>query len=163
VRPLLSLTPAAAPAVRRFILDHWGADFVVAHGRLYHPHTLPGFAAYDPAGEIDGLVTYCLEADDCEIVTLDSLQPGQGLGTALVEAVLGVARAAGCRRVWLITTNDNLHALRFYQKRGFRLFALYPNALAATRRLKPDLPALGFDGIPLRDELALELPLDPGT
>jgi ribosomal protein S18 acetylase RimI-like enzyme len=160
VRPLLSLTPAAAPAVRRFILAHWGADFVVAHGRVYHPHALPGFAAYDEAGEIAALTTYCLEGDDCEIVTLDSLRPGQGLGSARIAAVVGVARAAGCRRVWLITTNDNLRALRFYQKRGFRLLALYPNALDATRRLKPGLPALGFDGIPLRDELALELPLD---
>jgi ribosomal protein S18 acetylase RimI-like enzyme len=133
----------------------------VAHGRVYHPHALPGFAACDAAGEIVGLITYCLEGDDCEIVTLDSLRPGQGLGSALIDAVVGVARAAGCRRVWLITTNDNLNALRFYQKRGFRLLALYPNALEETRRLKPGLPRLGQEGIPLRDELALELPLAP--
>jgi ribosomal protein S18 acetylase RimI-like enzyme len=159
---LVPLTPASSTAVRRFILDHWSADVVVAHGRVYQPHTLPGFVAHDPAGEIVGLITYCLEGGDCEIVTLDSLRPGQGLGTALIEAVAGVARAAGCRRVRLITTNDNLNALRFYQKRGFRLVALFPNALAETRRLKPGLPLIGFDGIPLRDELALELPLEVG-
>jgi ribosomal protein S18 acetylase RimI-like enzyme len=153
---LLPLTPSSALAVQRFTLSYWGADFVVAHGRVYYPHTLPGFAAYDEAGDIVGLVTYCVEGDDCELVTIDSLRPGQGLGTALLETVVDTARAAGCRRVWLITTNDNLNALRFYQKRGFHLIAVYPNALTETRRLKPGLPLVGFDGIPLRDELAQE-------
>ncbi len=153
-------TTASRPAVQRFTRDHWGADFVVAHGVVYYPHTLPGLAAFDEGGALVGLVTYCLAGESCEIVTLDSLRPGTGLGSALLAAAIGAARGAGCRRVWLITTNDNLNALRFYQKRGFQLFALYPNALLATRRLKPALPLLGQDGIPLRDELALELWLD---
>jgi Acetyltransferase (GNAT) family len=66
-------------------------------------------------------------------------------------------REAGCRRVWLITTNDNLRALRFYQRRGFRLVAVHPDALARSRELKPSIPEIGLDGIPLRDELELEL------
>jgi GNAT superfamily N-acetyltransferase len=157
---LTPLTPASRPTVQRFTRDHWGADFVVAHGVVYYPHTLPGLAAFDEGGALMGLVTYCLAGDGCEIVTLDSLRPGTGLGSALLAAAIGAARAAGCRRVWLITTNDNLNALRFYQKRGFQLCALYPNALLETRRLKPTLPLLGQQGIPLRDELALELWLD---
>ncbi len=78
----------------------------------------------------------------------------------LIEAVKQAAVSAGCRRLWLITTNDNLHALRFYQKRGFRLVAVYPNALEESRRLKPEIPLVGLDGIPLRDELELELALE---
>ena len=157
---LSSITEASRPAIQRFTHDHWGTDFVVAHGVVYYPHILPGLAAFDEGGAIVGLVTYCLEGESCQIVTLDSLRPGRGLGSALMAGAIGAARAAGCRRVWLITTNDNLNALRFYQKRGFQLFALYPNALVETRRLKQALPLLGQAGIPLRDELALERWLD---
>ena len=157
---ILPFTHASRPAVQSFILDHWGADFVVAHGVVYYPHTLPGLAAFDENGAIVGLVTDCLEGESCEIVTLDSLRPGTGLGSALMAGTIAAARAAGCRRLWLTTTNDNLNALRFYQKRGLQLFAFYPNALLETRRLKPALPQLGQDGIPLRDELALEIWLD---
>jgi len=82
-----------------------------------------------------------------------------GSGTALMEAVAAAARDAGCRRVWLITTNDNLRALRFYQRRGFRLAALHRDALDRSRELKPSIPDVGLDGIPLRDELELELTL----
>jgi len=77
----------------------------------------------------------------------------------MLEAVAAVAREEGCRRVWLITTNDNLRALRFYQRRGFHLVAMHPNALARSRELKPSIPEIGLDGIPLRDELELELSL----
>jgi ribosomal protein S18 acetylase RimI-like enzyme len=157
---LLPLPASARPAVQRFTRERWGADFVVAHGAVYFPHELPGFAVFDDAGGIVGLVTYRVEGDAGEIVTLDSLRPGTGLGTALLSAAVDAARLAGCRRAWLITTNDNLNALRFYQKRGFHLFAVYPDALAETRRLKPSLPLLGHDGIPLRDELALEMRFD---
>ena len=85
--------------------------------------------------------------------------PRVGAGTALIEAVAGAARAAGCARLWLITTNDNLRALRFYQRRGFRLAALHRDALARSRELKPSIAEIGLDGIPLRDELELELDL----
>jgi ribosomal protein S18 acetylase RimI-like enzyme len=66
---------------------------------------------------------------------------------------------AGCVRLWLITTNDNLHALGFYQKSGFRLVALHPDAVAESRRLKPSIPEVGLDTIPLRDEIELTVNL----
>ena len=65
--------------------------------------------------------------------------------------------------MWLITTNDNLNALRFYQGRGFRLVAVHPGAVEASRRLKPQIPELGSFGIPIRDELELELSLAEGS
>ncbi len=103
-----------------------------------------------------GLITYCLEDKNCEIVSLNSLKPSVGIGTALVEAVKDVAGKSGCKRVWLITTNDNLNALRFYQKRGFSLATIHRNAVEKSRKLKP-IPLTGFDGIPIRDEIELEL------
>jgi ribosomal protein S18 acetylase RimI-like enzyme len=80
------------------------------------------------------------------------------LGELLEPAALAAGR--GCRRLWLVTTNDNLHALGFYQRRGLRLCALHAGALERDRALKPELPEVNRDnGIPMRDLLELELPL----
>ncbi|MFQ5434793.1 MAG: GNAT family N-acetyltransferase [Anaerolineae bacterium] len=156
VRPL---TPEDQTKVGQFIRERWQAESVVAHGVVYHPHQLPGFVC-EADGRWLGLLTYHLAGDACEIVTLDSVEEGQGVGTALVTAVQEMARRAGHGRLWLITTNDNLNALRFYQKRGFRLTAVHINAIAKSRQLKPGIPLFGSDGIPIRDEIELELSLD---
>jgi ribosomal protein S18 acetylase RimI-like enzyme len=145
--------------VARFVTTQWGADVVVAHDTVYYPASLPGFVAWQD-GERVGLVTYHLEGDACEIVTMDSLRPGVGVGTALIETVRRAAQEAGCRRLWLVTTNDNLEALRFYQKRGFVLVAVHRDALERSRQLKPEIPLIGSHGIPLRDEIELEMSLE---
>ena len=107
-----------------------------------------------------GVVTYLIEADVCEVVSIDAVVQGEGVGTALLEAACEAAVAAGCRRVRLITTNDNVDALRFYQRRGFALTELRPGAVGESRRMKPQIPLVGAHGIPIRDELVLvrELP-----
>jgi GNAT superfamily N-acetyltransferase len=107
-----------------------------------------------------GLVTYNIEGESCEVVTIDSIRPSSGVGTALIEAVRDIAIKSRCERLWLITTNDNLNALRFYQKWGFVLVAVHRNALDVSRKLKPEIPLIGDDGIPLRDEIELEMMLD---
>ena len=144
--------------VRQFIRKRWGSDRVACHGTTYYPHHLPGFVDVD-GDERVGLVTLHVSGDNCEIVTLDSLRPGSGIGTALIEAAKEFAIKSGCRRLWLVTTNDNLNALRFYQKRGFELVSVHRNAVASARRLKPEIPLIGADGIPVRDEIELELML----
>lgn len=159
IRPLTSSDSAW---IGYFITAHWGATTVIAHGVSYTPANLPGFVAIEQNGAKEsekrvGLVTYTIQGDMCEIVTLDSVQPGMGIGTALIEAVKKVAAQATCRRLWLITTNDNLNALHFYQKRGFTLAAIHKNALEQARKLKPQIPLFGDDGIPLRDEIELEI------
>lgn len=153
IRPLVE---GDRPWVQTFIADHWGADYVVAHGRIYYPHELTGYVALTGAAAV-GLVTYHLADGDCEIVTLNSLQSGQGTGSALIEAVKTSAVQSGCRRLWLITTNDNLPALAFYQKRGFVLVTVHRGAVARSRQVKPSISMAGYAGIPLRDEIELEI------
>jgi ribosomal protein S18 acetylase RimI-like enzyme len=153
IRPL---TLDDRPWVACLLTQNWGAPLIVSRGRVHDASRLPGFAAVYQ-GQPAGLLTYHLAGSDCEIVSLDSLVERIGIGAGLIAAVQQVAQGAGCRRLWLITTNDNLPALRFYQKRGFCLVAVHVNALAEARRLKPQIPLLGLDGIPLRDELELEL------
>lgn len=151
-----ALTAADRGWLRALITRRWGAEIVVVHGAVYRPHALDGFVA-EQDGAPAGVLTYHVAGDACEIVTLDSLREGMGIGTALIAAAREVAQQSGCGRLWLITTNDNTHALRFYQRRGFVLAALRRDAVSTARRIKPEIPLIGDDGIPIRDEIELEL------
>lgn len=153
VRPI---RPEDRGWIAALLAERWGGPLIVTRGWAHHADQLPGFAAMS-GGEPLGLLTYHIAGDQCEIISLDSLREGEGIGAALIEAARRTAQEAGCSRLWLITTNDNLPALRFYQKRGFTLAALYPNALAGSRRIKPQISLVGLDGIPLRDEIELEM------
>jgi len=152
VRPLVA---SDRPWLTGFMTERWGAPVAAGGGRLHRLDDLPGFAAVSADGTVAGVVTYLIEADACEVVSIDSVSQGEGVGTALLEAACEAAAAAGCRSVRLITTNDNLDALRFYQRRGFALTELRPNAVNESRRLKPQIPLVGAHGIPIRDELVL--------
>lgn len=143
--------------VERFITKRWGAEFIAAHYEVFHCRELPGFVAFDGEKKL-GLLTYKITAGECEIVSLDSLRPCEGIGTGLIEAVKAAALECGCSRLWLVTTNDNMNALRFYQKRGFVLVKINRNAIEFARNLKP-VPLIGAGGIPLRDEIELEMML----
>ncbi len=144
--------------VVRVLREYWHSTEIVTRGRVHRADRLPGLLA-EIDGQPVGLLTYHIAADQCEIVSVNSLRERMGIGSALLDAARRAARLAGCRRMWLITTNDNVAALRFYQKRGWRLAAIHRNALDEARRLKPEIPATGIDGIPLRDEIELEMPL----
>ncbi len=134
----------------------------MSRGIVHYPEELEGFVAVQ-AGKPVGLATFRIQGAECEVVTLNSLAEGLGIGSSLLNAVKDAAISASCKRLWLITTNDNLAALRFYQKWGLRLIAVHPNALEQSRRLKPEIPLVGRDGIPLRDELELEVILNPSS
>jgi ribosomal protein S18 acetylase RimI-like enzyme len=155
VRPL---TDGDREWVAPLIVERWGSSYVVGRGRTWAPVDLPGFAAFDNGRPV-GLVTYEIAEDACEIVTIDAFVEGVGIGTALLEAVTETARSNGCSRVQLVTTNNNLTALAFYQKRGFRLVGLVPGAIDEARKLKPTISSIDSQGLPIRDELQLELPL----
>jgi ribosomal protein S18 acetylase RimI-like enzyme len=141
--------------IDKFLKEQWGSSMIVVHGDVYHPAVLDGFVAV-ACDDIVGLITYTIKEGSCEIVTLNSTQPQHGIGTALIRAVENRARQSDCRRVWLTTTNDNLRALCFYQRRGYFLAALRSNAVTAARVVKPEIPATGANGLPLRDEIDLE-------
>jgi GNAT superfamily N-acetyltransferase len=146
------------PWARASLEETWGSVMVASRGRLQDASILAGFVAED-GGRPVGLATYRVDGDDCELVSINSARERRGAGAALLEAVAGAARAAGCSRVWLITTNDNLHAMRFYQRRGWDLVALHRDAMARSRELKPEIPERGEEGIPIRHELEFELRL----
>ncbi len=144
------------PLVAAFLEAHWGSVQIISRERTHYADILPAFIAiWDE--QLVGLVTYHIENGICEIVSLDSLMVRIGVGTALVQAVIQEAARAACQRVWLMTSNDNLTALGFYQRRGFRLVAVYQGAIDTAREFKPTIPLIGMDNIPLHDEIELEI------
>jgi GNAT superfamily N-acetyltransferase len=136
----------------------WGSDAVAVHGSILRPAELPGFIA-ERSGRVTGLLTYQVIGDMLEIVTLNAIVRHAGIGTMLIDAAITAARRHGCRQIRLTTTNDNVDALRFYQRRGFRLAELRPGAVDRSRQVKPGIPRTGEYGIPLHDEIDLTLQL----
>lgn len=149
--------------VAHFMDEHWGTTQIVSRGKSHYGHLLPGYVAEREGKEETetiGLLTYRLEDDTCEIMTLNSLDEEKGVGTALVEKLVEDVKAIGnIKRIWLITTNDNLAALKFWQKREFVLVTIHRDSIQESRRLKPQIPIVGQEGIPIRDEIELEYPL----
>ncbi len=142
-------------ALAGFITAFWRSERMAARGRLFFPAQQEGFIA-EKDGKITGCITFDLQGNEMEITLLDSRERQQGTGTRLLELAVDHARGLGCRRVWLTTTNDNIRAIRFFQKRGFDLVQIHRNAMDDARRLKPEIPATGQEGIPIRHELEFE-------
>lgn len=142
--------------VSDFFSKHWGTTEMVLSSGVYHCDELDGYVYKGTKGEIVGLVTYIRHNEEiCEVISLDSVDEGQGIGSSLMFVIEEKARGFGAKAVQLITTNDNLHALSFYQKRGYVLKSLYPNAVEIARTIKPSIPFVASNGIPIRDELLL--------
>ena len=141
--------------IDQVLTDRWGSPKIVTRGILHAANAIPGFIA-EADNKFAGLITFRIDDGACEIISLDSFIMNRGIGTALVHAAEQVSREKRCSRIWLITTNDNVHALRFYQRRGYSLAAVYRHAIETSRQLKPQIPLYGQDGILIRDELELE-------
>ena len=152
------LTPDDKHWVQRVLVQYWGSVTQITRGTKYQADELPGLVAQRDGSEV-GLLTYNIENDECEIITHNSMAGHGGIGSCLLDEVRNKAREAGCKRLWLITTNDNTPALRFYQRREFNMVAFHHDAVTHARTLKPEIPNVGFDGIPIRHEIELEYPL----
>jgi len=158
IRPLTESDRAWAVQLEA---ETWSAPVVARLGELVDPTLLPGFVALVD-GQRAGLASYAVRGDECELVTIRSLREGQGVGRALLDAVCAAAVEAGCPRLWLITTNDNLRALELFQRWGMEIVAFHRDAVTEARRhLKPSIPEHGAHGIPIAHELELELRLQP--
>lgn len=155
VRPA---TAADADAVRHQAVAAWGRPVVVGHGTAYDLTTLPALLA-ERDGRAVGMLAYQVVDSALEVVSISATERAGGVGSALLAEAVRAGIGHGCRRLWLVTSNDNLDALRFYQRRGLRIVAVRPGGVDRARELKPDIPLVGAYGIPLHDELVLEMAL----
>ena len=138
------------------LCEHFDSTRVVSLGRLHDAATLPGLVAVEDDIPV-GSLHYSLNGDECEVVSLVVEQLRRGIGTALLKSVVELVKSSACSRLWLVTTNDNLAAQAFYRAAGWRCVAVHEGAIARSRLLKPEIPALGIDGIPLEDEIEFDL------
>ncbi|MDZ5608870.1 GNAT family N-acetyltransferase [Bacillus pseudomycoides] len=149
------ITVEMRETIALFMRENWRSTLMVSRGRAHHLDQLPGFVASED-NRIVGIITYEMKENNCEIVSLDSLKEKKGIGTKLVECVIDIAKKQCCKKVWLITTNDNTNALRFYQKRGFMMTNLYTDAVKEARKIKREIPLIGYDNIAILHEIQLE-------
>jgi len=144
--------------IESFIKSSWGSDLIVVHYDIYYPRELKGFIA-ELNGQKAGLVTYKIKNEVCEIITLNSIIENKGIGSELVKLVIEEAKIGNCKKVCLTTTNDNSRAINFYRKLGFYISAIRKNAVAGSRRIKPEIPFRNENGIPINDEIEFTISL----
>ena len=152
VRPVAAGDAAWAEQVLR---DLTAGPRIVSRGRLHDGTALPGYVA-EADGDPVGLLLYEVVGDQCEVVFVGATTERTGAGAALLDTAVAHAMEARCTRCWLVTTNDNINAIRFYQRRGWDLAAVHRDAVTESRHLKPEIPETGTDGIPIRHELEFE-------
>jgi GNAT superfamily N-acetyltransferase len=153
VRPLGDEDTGWAAAI---MTDEWGSVLVARKGELLDASVLPGFVA-EVGGSRTGLVVVAARGRDYEVVSLSATSEGLGIGSALLQRCVEDARSRGCRRVWLITTNDNVRAIGFYQRFGMDLVALHRHGVERSRQVKPSIPLVAASGIAIAHELEFEL------
>ena len=142
--------------VDEFIINHWFTTKMIVRGKEIDMTDTDGFYVVERE-EIIALITYIIYGESMEIMSLDSLIENHGIGTLLLEQVIEEAKRIGCKKIVLITTNDNINAIRFYQKRGFDMARLFRNAMEVSRKMKPEIPLIGDNSIPLKHEIEFEM------
>lgn len=142
--------------INAFIRQHWYTTTMIIRGKEIDMTKTEGFY-FSKGKDIVGLITYIVYDNILEITSLDSLLENQGIGSKLLKTVIHEAKEKKVQKIVLITTNDNINAIKFYQKRGFDMARLFRNALDISRKLKPEIPLIGENSIPLRHEIEFEL------
>jgi ribosomal protein S18 acetylase RimI-like enzyme len=145
------------------IIKGWGYDFFVSRGKVHKAQDLDGILAYDNK-KIIGLGLYYIKNNECEIVLMETFDQNKGIGTKIIDKIINIAKQNKCNRIWLITTNDNINAIKFYQKRGFCIVNIHINAIVESRKIilmhqqnSLNIPLIGEYGIPVRDEIEFEI------
>ena len=154
-RLIVDINKSYKETVIQLLSDNWGSDFMVTKGQIHYYKDLDGYVAIEN-GKIVGVLTFRIFDDEVEIISLDSFKKNTGVGTALLQKVTEFVKQNSIKRLWLITTNDNLNALRFYQKRNWSITALHKDAVTKARKIKPTISITGYYDIPLRHEIELE-------
>jgi GNAT superfamily N-acetyltransferase len=142
--------------INEFLRCHWGGLHSVINGAEIDLTTMPALIA----GDHDGIAIF-REFPKPELLLLHVITTSSGVGSALLDALATFLQLRGRSTLSVTTTNDNVAALAFYQRYGFRLKELRLNKVEEARIVKPSIPAIAENGIPVRDEIELILNLEP--
>jgi ribosomal protein S18 acetylase RimI-like enzyme len=149
------------PSVTAFIDEHWFGTDMLIRGEVIDMTAVDGYTLAEN-NVLTGVITYIVRGGVCEITSLDSTAENRGVGTQLLNAVISRARELGCKLLRLLTTNDNLRAIGFYQKRGFELAGVNLGAIDREREQKPEIPLIGQNRIPVHHEIEFSMALSHG-
>lgn len=144
--------------VKELFIREWNSDVMVSKGHQHFVENLEAVLVLDDY-KIVGVLTFNLTNNEVEIVSLDSFDERKGIGVQLLDFALNHFKNLNLDRIWLITSNDNCHAMRFYQKRGWKMVNIHLNAIENARKIKPEIPLIGYDGIPILHEIEFEYSL----
>ena len=148
--------PADASWVLECLTEAWGSVHVARRGELLDASAFPALVA-ELGGSRVGLVVLAVRTEDCEVVSLTTEVRRRGVGQALIQRCVEVARAAGCRRLTLTTTDNNAVAIAFYRRLGLTCSAVRPDGVAASRLVKPSIPLHDEHGVAIAGEVDFEL------
>ena len=150
------LEHADAAYIRDRIGATWGFPIISTTGAYNGPDELKGLVWRDESEQILGLVTWFVKGNWAEIVTLDAYEQGRHIGGRLLDAAEAELLEYGVRWVSITTTNDNIRAIAFYLRRGYRIVKVELEGMERVRAVKPSVPLEGHEGLPLRDMLEFE-------
>ena len=153
----MKLTNEYRNEVEHIAATSWGSITVVVHRELFNLAEQRCIIALSDKRELLGYCYYRFSEDECEIMAIEAIRQNSGVGTALINVVKEYASKKGCHRVFLQTTNDNTHAIRYYQRHGFSICAFRLNEIDYSRKLKPAIPFYGEDNIPILHEIEFEM------
>jgi N-acetylglutamate synthase-like GNAT family acetyltransferase len=142
--------------INEYLTHHFSSQKLVSRGEIHDSSTLPGIIACSDDAPL-GFILYHVDGEECQIIAAVSIVQEEGIGRILMREMQGIIRSAGCTRLWLITTNNNIAAQKFYKSLGFKLVKTHLDAITNSRFLKPEIPEKDSEGIPIKDELEYEL------
>ena len=158
-KPAFDIRPMTDRATLEEMLRlRWSDGSIFVRGRMLYPRDVEAFGAY-MNGRLQGVATWRIEDGTLYMLTANNITDTRGVTTALLETMLAMGREKGFAFMRALITNDNWPAFRFYQKRGFRIVAVHPGVVDMMRQMKPSIPERGVEGIPMRDEIELEIVL----
>lgn len=152
-------TPEDEAMVSDLMEKYWGGEPLVVRTQNFYPSKLDGILAFSE-NKIVGFLFFDIQDKTCEIIVLEAFDQFKGIGTTLIDKLKVIAKEKNYNRLYLTTHNDNLDALRFYQRRGFHICAIHIDSVKKGRKMKPNIPMIGDYDIPIRDEIDLELILN---
>lgn len=146
---------------REILTEHFGSPRISSRRKWIDTMMLPGLVAWR-GGERVGILMHApmTRGSECELVAFAAVGTQGGVGTPMLAAFAEAGKLAGCSRLVLTTTNDNLDAMRLYQRRGWRMVKIYRGAMDDARREMPEMPRIGAYGIEMRDDVEFELRMD---
>ncbi len=144
--------------IKELMKKHWGGEPLVIRGKKYFPSSLDGIMVLKNQ-QVIGFLFYEVQNKICEIIVFEVFDKFNGIGTKILDQLKEMARSKNCEKVYVMTTNDSLDALRFYQRRGFHICGIHIDSVKVSRKIKPSISEAGEYGIPLRDEIDLEFKL----